>query len=424
MIERMRLAVVGTGYVGLVTGACFSHLGNDVTCIDVIEDKVKMINSGKVPIFEPGLEGLVTEGLSSGRLRATSDFSVLRDVDSIFVCVGTPSFDDGSLDLRYVKEAASLIGDAISKSDEFKVVVMKSTVMPRTTQDIVIPILESSSNKKAGEDFGVAMNPEFLKEGAAVQDFLRPDRIVIGAMDERSLRVVADLYRGFDCPILKVPLSTAEMIKVASNAFLATKISFVNEMGNICKEMGIDFRQVAEGMGMDPRIGKLFLRAGCGYGGSCFPKDLEGIIAEAKRYDVSTHILEAVRKVNKEQPIRLVQLLEKKMGVKGKNVAVLGLAFKPDTDDIREASSLTIVKELLSKGARVRVYDPKAMENFKRRFPEITYCATAKECVTGADAVMIVTEWKEFADPGLYGEIPVIDGRGVVRTKNYEGICW
>ncbi|MCE5296317.1 MAG: UDP-glucose/GDP-mannose dehydrogenase family protein [Euryarchaeota archaeon] len=420
----MRLAVVGTGYVGLVTGACFSHLGNDVTCIDVIEDKVRTINSGKVPIFEPGLEDMVKEGLASGHLRATTDFSKVTEADFIFICVGTPSFDDGSLDLKYVKDAAGQIGTAISNSSNVPVIIMKSTVMPRTTQHVVMPILEKASGRKAGTGFGLAMNPEFLKEGAAVQDFLHPDRIVIGAIDDASYGKVAELYNDFDCPILHVPLSTAEMVKVASNAFLATKISFVNEVGNICKAMGIDFRQVAVGMGMDARIGKLFLRPGCGFGGSCFPKDLEGIIAEGRKYDASTYLLEAVRKVNREQPLKLVRLLENKMAVKGRTIAVLGLAFKPETDDIREASSLTIVRELLARGAKVRAYDPKAMDLFRKSFPQITYCRDAEDCISGSDAIMIVTEWKEFADPSLYGDKLVVDGRGVVRTNNYEGICW
>ncbi|MFA5312599.1 MAG: UDP-glucose/GDP-mannose dehydrogenase family protein [Methanomassiliicoccales archaeon] len=420
----MRLAVVGTGYVGLVTGACFSHLGNDVTCIDVIEDKVRTINSGKVPIFEPGLEDLVREGLSSRRLTATTDFSKVAEADVIFICVGTPSFEDGSLDLKYVKDAADQIGAAISRTKNHPVIIMKSTVMPRTTQHVVMPILEKASGKKAGSGFGLAMNPEFLKEGAAVQDFLHPDRIVIGAIDDASSKKVTELYKGFECPILHVPLSTAEMVKVASNAFLATKISFVNEVGNICKAMDIDFRQVAEGMGHDARIGKLFLRPGCGFGGSCFPKDLEGIIAEGRKYGTSTYLLEAVRKVNREQPLKLVELLENKMDIGGRTIAVLGLAFKPETDDIREASSLIIVRELLERGAKVRAYDPKAMDLFRKRYPQITYCESAEDCISGSDAVMIVTEWKEFADPSLYGDRLVVDGRGVVRTNNYEGICW
>jgi len=420
----MRLAVVGTGYVGLVTGSCFSHLGNDVTCIDVIEDKVKAINAGVVPIFEPGLEDLVKEGLSAKRLRATMDFSKVAEADVIFICVGTPSFEDGSLDLKYVKDAAKQVGSAIARSDRRHVIIMKSTVMPRTTQYVVMPIIEQASGKKAGKGFGLAMNPEFLKEGAAVQDFLHPDRIVIGAIDDDSSKTVTELYKDFKCPILHVPLSTAEMVKVASNAFLATKISFVNEVGNICKKMDIDFRQVAEGMGLDARIGKQFLRPGCGFGGSCFPKDLEGIIAEGKRQNADTYLLEAVRKVNKLQPLKLIDLLEKKMDVRGKTIAVLGLAFKPETDDIREASSLTIVKELLARGVKVKAYDPKAIDNFKRQYPQIVYCRDAKDCISGSDAVMIVTEWKEFSDPALYGDKIVVDGRGIVRTKNYDGICW
>jgi UDPglucose 6-dehydrogenase len=420
----MKVAIVGTGYVGLVTGACLAHLGHHVICLDVVEAKVRSIDQGKVPFFEPGLEDLLKEGLVSGRLRATTDHAHLDQAEVIFLCVGTPSRRDGSLDLRYIKQATVDLGRSLSKYDGRPVIVIKSTVMPRTTEDVVLPLLEKTIGRKAGPGFGLAMNPEFLKEGAAVHDFLHPDRIVIGGIDQSSIEKVRQLYSSFDCPIMQVPLSTAEMIKVASNAFLATKISFVNEVGNICKGMGIDFRQVAEGMGHDARIGRLFLRAGCGYGGSCFPKDLRGLLAESRRYDEDAVLLKAVQKVNQRQPARLVRILERHMDLEGKNIAVLGLAFKPDTDDVRDASAQKIVELLLRKKANIRAYDPKAMSNFRKIFPQIDYCQDARDCVTGTDAVLIVTEWKEFSDPDLFGDRLVVDGRGVVRTKNYEGICW
>jgi UDPglucose 6-dehydrogenase len=420
----MRISIIGTGYVGLVTGACFADLGNDVVCIDVIEEKVHAINEGTVPIYEPGLEGLLRDQLRSGRLRATTDMDAVLGTELSFICVGTPSRKDGSLDLRYVRSAARSVGERLARMDGHHTVVVKSTVMPGTTREVVMPILEKASGKVSGKDFGMAMNPEFLKEGMAVQDFLHPDRVVVGAEDENASRTVLSLYSEFECPKLEVDTATAEMIKVSSNAFLATRISFVNEVGNICKTLNIDFRKVAEGMGLDPRIGRYFLRAGCGFGGSCFPKDLKGLIAVSKRQKVKPMLLEAVLRVNRAQPDRLVDLLERHLDPAGRKIAVLGLAFKPDTDDIREASSWRVVGRLLRKGSYVLAYDPKAMDNFRREYPDIRYCDSAKECVEAADAILILTEWKEFSDPSLYGDKLVVDGRGVVHTKNYEGICW
>jgi UDPglucose 6-dehydrogenase len=320
--------------------------------------------------------------------------------------------------------AARDIGGMLAQKDSYHVVVVKSTVTPTTTENVVKTILELESGKEAGKDFGLAVNPEFLKEGKAVDDFMNPDRVVIGALDERSSYKVLELYSSFRCQKLVVPLSTAEMVKAASNVFLATKISFVNELGNLCKDMGIDVRQVAEGMGMDARIGRQFLRAGCGFGGSCLPKDTSGLIAEAKKRGTGSHLMEATLQVNNEQPQRLLHLLDKHINVRSKHIAVLGLAFKPFTDDIREASSLKIIKGLLERGACIRCHDPKAMRNFSRVYPELTYCSSPAECIEGADAVLIVTEWPEYSDPSLYGDILVVDGRGSVNTANYEGICW
>jgi UDPglucose 6-dehydrogenase len=420
----MKVTILGAGYVGLVTGLCFCELGNDVTCIDVIPEKVASLNKGICTIYEDGLQRLLIKHLESGHFRATTDPSVIADSEITFIAVGTPSRANGELDLSYVKGAAVTIGTAISDKKGYHVVVLKSTVVPGTCRETIIPNLEEASGKKVGESMGVAVNPEFLKEGAAVSDFMNPDRIVIGGNDDKAISKVRGLYSSFECPFVEVPLTTAEMIKVASNSFLATKISFVNEMGNICKEMGIDFRQVAEGMGYDARIGKLFLRSGCGFGGSCFPKDVKGIYYEAKRRGLKPELLKATLEVNERQPERLIDLLEKRMNIKGKTVAVLGLAFKPDTDDVREASSITVVDMLIKHGARIRAYDPKGMDNFRRIQPSIEYCSSAKECIHSSDAVVIVTEWKEFADPSQYGDKLVIDGRGVTKTNNYEGICW
>ncbi len=422
--DRVKVSIVGTGYVGLVTGLCLAELGNEVVCIDVVPAKVQSIMEGRAPIYEPGIDGLLERHLRSGRFRATMDMGAVVSTDVTFIAVGTPSREDGSLDLGYVRAAAQSIGEALASKEGYHVVVVKSTVTPTTTDAVVGPVVESSSGKRIGDSLGIASNPEFLKEGMAIDDFMNPDRVVIGASDAKAADLVRSLYSSFDCPILTVPTATAEMIKVASNSFLATKISFVNEVGNICKDMGIDMRQVAGGMGLDARIGKQFLRAGCGFGGSCFPKDVAGLAAEAERRGLRPRVMRAALDVNAEQPLRLLELLDRRLDVRGRTVAVLGLAFKPFTDDIREASSLKVVAGLLERGASVRAYDPKAMDNFRRAYPDVTYCSSAQECLEGADAALIVTEWPEFAPPEMYGDMLVVDGRGVTRTNNYEGICW
>ncbi len=419
----MKVSIIGTGYVGLVSGVCFAELGHQVLCVDTVREKVNRINEGVSPIFEEGLEELLRKHLRSGSFRATADYSEVPGTDITFLCVGTPSHEDGSLDLKYLLKATEDLGKALAKKKGRHTVVVKSTVPPNTTRDVVRPLLLKTSGRSA-EDMGLAMNPEFLKEGMAVQDFLNPDRVVIGATDDRTYGEVASLYERIEAPVLRTDLSTAEMIKMASNAFLAARISLVNELGNLCKSLGLDFREVAKGVGMDPRVGPLFLKAGCGFGGSCFPKDVKSIRAQARSLGVRTDMLDATLSVNEMQPRKVIELLEKRTEVYGSTVAVLGLAFKPGTDDIREASSLTVVAELLRKGAKVRTYDPQAMDNFRREFPQITYCASAKECLKGADSALILTEWQEFSDPSLYGSMLVVDGRGVTKTNNYEGICW
>jgi UDPglucose 6-dehydrogenase len=422
--DHLRISIIGTGYVGLVTGVCLAELGHRVTCFDIVREKIDSINCGKSPIFEDGIDELLEKHLSSGGFKASEDISEILESDVTFLCVGTPSREDGSLDLTYLETSARDIGELLREKDGYHLVVVKSTVMPTTTERIILPILEMHSGKKAGTDFGVAMNPEFLKEGVAIHDFLDPDRVVIGAIDERSSKTLLSVYGGLVCPILEVSLSTAEMIKVASNAFLATKISFINEIGNICKDMGIDVREVAVGMGHDKRISPLFLRAGCGFGGSCFPKDVRGLVAEARRRGLDPLMLEALLEVNDRQPERLVSLLKSRMEIKGKRIAVLGLAFKPGTDDIRESRAIHLVESLLGRGAEVLCHDPQAAENFSKVFSTITYYSSLEECVDDSDAVIIMTEWSEYSNPALYGDKLVIDGRGVVRTGNYEGICW
>jgi UDPglucose 6-dehydrogenase len=420
----LRISIIGAGYVGLVTGVCFAELGHEVICIDVVEEKVKAINEGMSSIYEKGLDALLQKHLKGRTFYATNDFYHVKNTDITLVCVGTPRMENGFLDTTYLESAAMDIGQVLAEKDGYHVVTVRSTVLPTTTESIVVPALERTSKKKAGKDFGVAVNPEFLKEGNAIEDFMHPDRIVIGALDDRSLTVLRSLYSTFKCPVVETSLKTAEMIKLASNAFLATKISFINEIGNICKALGIDVREVARGMGYDKRIGPEFLRAGCGFGGSCFPKDTTALASLARSQQIEPIVLDAVIGVNERQPLKMVELLERHIDIQGKTIAVLGLSFKPGTDDIREASSIKIVKALIEKGANIKCHDPKAIENFRREFPTLTYCGTPRECIEDCDAVLIVTEWEEYADPNLYGDKLVIDGRGIVRTKKYDGICW
>lgn len=421
----MKIAIIGCGYVGTVTGAGFAELGHEVMLVDIDESKVIMLNSARSPIFEPVLEEIIIK--NKARLHATVDFhTAIESSDISFICVGTPSDEDASIDLRYVKSAASNIGEALKKKTNFHLVVVKSTVVPGTTEAVVKQEIEKISNKDAFTDFGVAMNPEFLREGNAVADFIKPDRIVFGAEDERSKAILAELYNAFDCPKLITDIKTAEMIKYVSNSFLATKISFANEVGNMCKRLGIDTNEVFEGVGLDNRINKSFFRAGIGFGGSCFPKDVMALIAKAKALGVSPKILESVVKVNNEQPFNLIELLKMHIpDLKGRKIGVLGLAFKPDTDDIRESRAIPIVARLIEEGATIKAYDPKAMGAFKEIFPMID--CVSPEDVLNSDAVLIVTEWQEFENLNYSGRL-VIDGRLIDKARKeaeiYEGVCW
>ncbi len=421
----MRLCIIGTGYVGLVTGACFAKLGHSVICVDIDPEKVQKINKGISPIYEQGLANLLLT--YKERITATTDYQdALKNADITFLCVGTPSLKDGSLDVSSLTEATKHIATILKDKKTWHLIVIKSTVLPGTTQQIVLPLLEQHSDKKAGTDFGLAMNPEFLKEGVAVQDFLQPDRIVIGSYDERSRTTLKELYKNFTCPIVETTLSAAEMIKYASNAFLATKISFINEIGNLCKKLNIDTYEVATGMGLDSRIGRPFLDSGIGWGGSCFPKDVDALIIWAKEIKEPARIIESIKEVNTDQPLRLVRILQKHIPtLKGKTIGILGLAFKPDTDDIRESRAIPIVKELLRNEAVIKAYDPQAMDNFKTLYPTIEYCKKATD-VLSSDAILITTKWKEFTALDFQGKI-VIDGRrldSAKKAKTYEGVCW
>lgn len=427
----MKVSVIGSGYVGSVTAACFAEVGHEVICVDIDSKKTEQINAGIPPIYEEGLEELLRK-YAGKRLIATTDYEfAVNETDISFICVGTPSAEDGTIDLSIVRAAAASIGSVLANKEGYHVVVVKSTVVPETTEKFVLPILEEASGKKAGRDFGVAMNPEFLREGKAVQDFMNPDKIVIGAIDRRSGDLVSELYRTFECEVTRTGPATAEMIKYANNSLLATKISFANEIGNICKKLGIDTYEVMEAVGKDFRISPKFLNSGAGFGGSCFPKDVKALIGKAKAIGYSPVLLESVIAVNERQPLFMTEILQKKIGnPEGRKIAVLGLAFKNETDDIRESRSIPVIAELLRLGARVSVYDPMAAENMKRVFPAIEYFDRASDALKDAEACLVMTEWDEFRNldsefKGMKRKI-VIDGRRVIKAKDvdYEGLCW
>jgi len=423
----MRISIVGSGYVGLVTGIGFAELGNEVIFVDIDKTKIESINSLKPPIYEAGLEELMEK--NSGKFYATDDYlEAIANSEITFICVGTPSRDDGSIDLRYIESASKEIGKALANKDDFHVVVVKSTVIPGTTEGVVKPIIEEKSGKRAFEDFGLAMNPEFLREGNAVEDFFNPDRIVVGVEDDRTRSILEELYSSFSCPKMFTDIKTAEMIKYTANAFLATKISFANEIGNICKRLGIDVYEVFKGVGLDHRINPAFFRAGIGFGGSCFPKDVKALIRKAEELGEEPRILKAVIEVNERQPLKLIELLKSHVpDLANRKIGVLGLAFKPDTDDIRESRAVPIVEALLKEGAKVIAYDPKAMDTFAKMFPQIEYANSAEDVIAKSDAVLIVTEWKEFEKLDYSGKI-VIDGRRIEKAMKeariYEGVCW
>lgn len=424
-VNEQRISVIGLGYVGTVTGVCLAELGNNVVFVDIDDNKIKDLNSGNSPVFEPGLDELIKK--NKGKIVATQDFAeALGTSDVTFLCVGTPSNKDGSINLEYIISASNSVGEVLKNKDEFHTVLVKSTVLPGTTEEIVKPIIEKRSGKDAFNNFGLASNPEFLKEGNAVNDFFNADRIVIGVKDQKTREILEMLYSSFTCPKIITDIKTAEMIKYASNAFLATKISFSNEIGNMCKRLGIDTYQVFKGVGLDNRINPAFFGAGIGFGGSCFPKDVQALISKSREIDVDPKILKSVIDVNENQPLKMIEILKKHMTLKGKKIGVLGLAFKPETDDIRESRAIPIIRMLIENGVNVAVYDPRAMENFRKLFPQVNYCSNADE-VLDSDAILIVTEWKEFKNLNYKGKI-VIDGRRIEKAENeaaiYEGVCW
>jgi UDPglucose 6-dehydrogenase len=396
----MHIGIIGTGYVGLVTGACFAEFGLFVTCVDKDEKKINSLKKGLIPFYEPGLDDLVRRNIKQGRLIFTTKTS--KAVESslvIFIAVGTPRRGDGSADMQYVEEVA---GEIALHMDGYKVIATKSTVPVGTggkLRDII------AGNLKEQTDFDIVANPEFLREGSAIEDFMRPNRVVIGASSPQAVAIMRDLYKPLyliEAPFVITNIETAELIKYASNSFLATKISFINEMANLCEKVGADVHMVAKGMGLDQRIGPKFLHPGPGYGGSCLPKDTNALLKIAEGHNIKLAIVDSAVKANENQKRRMVEKIRDATGIlKGKTIAVLGLSFKPNTDDIRDAPSLFIIKSLLEEKARVRAYDPVSMKEARKILPEVKYCEDSYDAVKGADALVIVTEWNQFRNLDL-----------------------
>ena len=429
----MNIAIVGTGYVGLVSGTCFADTGANVTCIDVDEKKIERLNNGEIPIYEPGLDELVVKNVKAGRLKFSSDLaSVLNDQEIVFSAVGTPPDEDGSADLKYVLQVAKTIGENLNR---YLVVVTKSTVPVGTARKVHETIQAELDKRGVDITFDVASNPEFLKEGNAIKDFMSPDRVVVGIESEKAKKTLTKLYKPFlinNFRVIFMDIPSAEMTKYAANSMLATRISFMNDIANLCELVGADVNMVRQGIGADTRIGRKFLYAGCGYGGSCFPKDVKALIKTADKAGYSMEVLKAVERVNERQKHVLFNKLVKAYGdekeLKGKTIALWGLSFKPETDDMRESTALVIIDSLLKAGCNIRAYDPVAMDECKRRLPDapITYCRDMYDAVLDADAMLLLTEWKEFRLP-TWAVIKkemirplVIDGRNIFDIEELE----
>ena len=418
----MNIAIVGTGYVGLVSGTCFAEMGVDVTCIDVNRQKIEQLEKGVIPIYEPGLEELVHKNVNAGRLHFGTDLAAVLDrVEVVFSAVGTPPDEDGSADLKYVLEVARTVGQNMK---DYLVVVTKSTVPVGTAKKVRHAIQEELDKRGLQLEFDVASNPEFLKEGAAVDDFMRPDRVVVGVESDRAREIMKRLYRPFmltNDRMLFTDIPSAEMIKYAANSMLATRISFMNDIANLCELVGANVNMVRKGIGSDSRIGAKFLYPGCGYGGSCFPKDVKALVKTAEQNGYEMRVLKAVEEVNDKQKRVLFDKLARHLGgeLSGKVVALWGLAFKPETDDMREAPSLVLIDLLLEAGCRVKVYDPVAMEECRRRIGDrVEYCRDKYEAAVDAEALLLVTEWKEFRVPSWEVLKKAMRGRVVIDGRN------
>lgn len=427
----MNIAIVGTGYVGLVSGACFADTGANVTCVDVDERKIERLRQGDIPIYEPRLDELVAKNVKAGRLKFTSSLAdIINEQQIVFSAVGTPPDEDGSADLKYVLQVARTIGENLNK---YIVVVTKSTVPVGTADKVRAAIQAELDRRGVSVEFDVASNPEFLKEGSAIKDFMSPDRVVVGVESEKAKKLLTKLYKPFlinNFRVIFMDIPSAEMTKYAANSMLATRISFMNDIANLCELVGADVNMVRAGIGSDERIGRKFLYAGCGYGGSCFPKDVKALIKTASSNGYSMEVLKAVERVNERQKLVLFQKLSSiyaSEGLKGRTVALWGLAFKPETDDMRESTALVMIDKLLDAGCSLRVYDPVAMDECRRRIGDkVVYCKDMYDAVLNADALILLTEWKEFRLPcweviaKAMNRQVVIDGRNIYDAEEME----
>lgn len=434
----MNIAIVGTGYVGLVSGACFADTGASVTCVDVDAKKIERLLQGDIPIYEPGLDELVLKNVKAGRLKFTTSLAeVLNDQEIVFSAVGTPPDEDGSADLKYVLQVAKTIGENLNK---YLVVVTKSTVPVGTADKVRQTIQQALDSRGVDVTFDVASNPEFLKEGSAIKDFMSPDRVVVGVESERAKKLLTRLYKPFlinNFRVIFMDIPSAEMTKYAANSMLATRISFMNDIANLCEKVGADVNMVRQGIGSDTRIGRKFLYAGCGYGGSCFPKDVKALIKTADTHGYSMEVLKAVERVNERQKAILFEKLQNAyagQSLQGKTIALWGLSFKPETDDMRESTALVMIDHLLRSGCTIRVYDPVAMDECRRRMDltqpaaadQIVYCKDKYEAVLDADALLLLTEWKEFRLPSwevvakAMRKSLVLDGRNIFDAEELE----
>jgi UDPglucose 6-dehydrogenase len=411
-----KICVIGTGYVGLVTGTCFADIGHQVTCLDIDQTRIDQLQNGIMPIYEPGLKQIVEQNVGAGRLNFTTSYpEALKESEFAFIAVGTPSNKQGEADMQYVSTAVN----SIAKNLDHEIIIVNKSTVPVGTGDWVAEIIETLNGKNR-TDFSVVSNPEFLREGSAVNDFMNPDRVVLGSTNLEAAKKVADLYEPLRSPIMITDLRTAEMIKYASNAFLATRISFINEIANICESLGADVREVARGMGLDKRIGPAFLDAGLGWGGSCFPKDVRALAFMAATRGAHPQLLQAVMDINQNQRNRAVQKLENALGnLQGRRIGILGLSFKPNTDDTRDAPSLDIIRSLLEAGAEVQAFDPQAMEASKLEIPDLQLCQTPYDVAEGADALLLATEWNQFKSlnfekikASMAGDV-ILDGRNL-----------
>lgn len=428
----MKIAIVGTGYVGLVTGTCLSEVGFDVTCVDINEQKIAMLQRGETPIYEPGIEDLLSRNIAKGRLHFTTSLaSIIDDVTVIFSAVGTPPDEDGSADLQYVINVAREVG---RNMNDYKLLVTKSTVPVGTAKKVRVALQEELAKRNVSIEFDVASNPEFLKEGDAIADFMRPDRIVVGTDSAKAKSLMETIYKPFVLnahPVIFTDIASAEMIKYAANAMLATRISFMNDIANLCEKVGADVNMIRRGIGSDSRIGSKFLYAGTGYGGSCFPKDVKALIMTADQNDYSLEILKAVERVNEKQKEILFHKLCKYYhnDIQGKTITLLGLAFKPNTDDMREAPALVLIDKLTAAGCHVKVYDPVAMEECYRRIgTKVEYCDDVYSAIAGSDALMLVTEWNEFRVidknklKNLMKKAVIFDGRNIYDYQELKNL--